>query len=155
MRLYDRSEIARPASAVWPYIITAEHFRQWNDKIIGLEAAGHFHLGHAFHTHYRMRGRDLRCWSKVTALEPERLLELHHGNCSGKGRQRDLAVVERITLEEKSGRTIVQKVITVRNHGIPWFLLPLIWLITRFGRPVGRDKLKELCEGTAGQAGSA
>jgi hypothetical protein len=147
MILRDVSKIDRPASVVWPYIATAELFRQWNDKIIDLEAAGPFQLGQTFHTHYRMSRRETRCWSKVTALEPERVLELHHGNCSGKGARRGLEAIERITLEEKDGRTVVRKEITVRNHGVPWLLRPFIWFVGRFGRPTGRDKLKELCEG--------
>jgi uncharacterized protein YndB with AHSA1/START domain len=146
MKLFDRSVIARPASAVWPFIVTAEHFRQWNDKIVDIEARGEFRLGQSFHTQYRMSGKEIRCWSKVAALEPGLLLELHHGNCSGKNAPRDLEVIERVKLEEKDGRTIVRKEITVRNHGVPWILRPLIWFVSRFGKPSGKDKLKELCE---------
>jgi uncharacterized protein YndB with AHSA1/START domain len=149
MKLHDRSEIDRPASAVWPYVVNAGHFQQWNDKIVAIEAVGQLQLGQTFHTQYRMSGREMRCWSKVTALEPGRLLELHHGNCSGQGTRHELEVVERVTLEEKEGRTIVCKEITVRNHGVPWTLRPLIWFITRFGKPAGKDRLKEVCEGGA------
>jgi hypothetical protein len=55
--------------------------------------------------------------------------------------------IERITLEEKDGRTIVTKDVTVRNSGVPWFVVQLIWFIGRFGKPVGKDKLMEICEG--------
>jgi hypothetical protein len=153
MKLYDRSEIDRPASVVWPFIVTAEHFRAWNDKIIDLEASGEFRAGQTFHTGYRMSKNEIRCWSKVTALEPERLLELHHGNCVGQGLKREIEVVERVRLEEKDGRTIVTKDVTVTNSGVPWFFVPLIWFVTRFGKPYGKDKLKELCEGRAGEKG--
>lgn len=149
MILRDRSVIDRPASAVWPFVATAEYFRQWNDKIVDIETAGEFHLGQAFHTRYRMSGKEMTCWSKVSALEPERLLELHHGNCEGRGARRELEVIERIILEEKADRTIVRKEITVSNHGVPWLLRPLIWFITRFGKPAGKDRLKELCEGSS------
>jgi len=146
MKLYDRSEIDRPAAHVWRFIVTPELFVQWNDKVVDTEAEGEFRLGQTFHTHYRMSGKEMRCWSKVTALEPGRLLELSHGNCSGKGMRRELEAVERVTVEEKDGRTVVRKEITVRNHGIPRLLLLLIWFITRFGQRVGKDKLKALCE---------
>jgi hypothetical protein len=149
MKLHDRSVIDRPASAVWPFIATAELFRRWNDKIIEIETTGPFHLGQTFHTRYRMSGKEMTCWSKVAALEPERLLELHHGNCAGRGARRDLEVIERISLEEEDGRSIVRKEVIVSNHGVPWFLRPLIWFVTRFGKPVGKDRLKELCEGRA------
>ena len=80
------------------------------------------------------------CWSQLTRLDRGRLLELRHGNCSGPGTRKAVEVVERITLEEKDGRTIVTKDVTVRNSSIPWF-------ISRFGKPVGKDKLKAMCEG--------
>jgi uncharacterized protein YndB with AHSA1/START domain len=147
MNIRERSTISAPAAQVWPYIVTAELFRVWNDKIIDIEAQGEFRGGQTFHTGYRMSKNEIRCWSKVTALEPERLLELHHGNCTGQGLKRDIEVIERITLEEKDGRTIVTKEVVIRNSEVPWFFIPLIWLITRFGKPVGKDKLKEMCEG--------
>ena len=146
MKLYDRSEIDRPATHVWRYVVTPELFLRWNDKIVALEAAGPFRLGQTFHTQYRMSGREMRCWSKVTVLEPGLILELHHGNCSGQGARRGIEAIERVTLEEKDGRTIVRKEIDVRNARIPLLLRPLIWFVSRFGRPKGPDKLKELCE---------
>jgi hypothetical protein len=147
MKLRDRSEIDRPASHVWRYVITPELFRQWNDKIIELDARGAFQLGQRFSTRYEMSRKQILCRSTVTALEESRLLELRHGNCSGSGIDREFEVIERITLEEINGRTTVTKDVIVGNSGMPWFLAPLIWFINRFGKPVGKDKLKEMCEG--------
>ncbi len=145
MKLFDRSDVARPASVVWPYVITAEHFRRWNDKIVDMEASGPFHIGQTFHTSYRMSGKEIHCWSTVTALEEDRLLELRHENCTGI--HRDSEITERITLAEKHGRTVVTKEVTIRNSGVPWFFAALIWFINRFGKPVQPNKLKALCEG--------
>jgi uncharacterized protein YndB with AHSA1/START domain len=147
MKLRDRSEIDRPIMHVWRYIVTPELFKLWNDKIIELDARGAFLRGQSFSTRYAMSRKQILCRSTVTALEEGRLLELHHGNCSGSGIRREIDVVERITLEENKGRTIVIKVVSIRNSGIPWFLVPLIWYINRFGKPAGKDKLKEMCEG--------
>jgi uncharacterized protein YndB with AHSA1/START domain len=147
MRIRERTEIDRPAAHVWHFIITPELFLRWNDKVVESEARGAFQLGQRFHTRYQMTGKQLQCWSAVTALEEGRLLELQHGNCSGKGVHGDIKVIERITLEEKHSRTIVIKDVHMMNHGIPWFIVPIIWFITRFGKPVGKNRLKELCEG--------
>ena len=147
MRFRERTEINRPVVHVWRFVITPELFLQWNDKVVEMEARGTFQLGQHFHTRYQMSGKQLQCWSALTAIEEGRLLELQHGNCSGKGVHGDIKVIERITLEEKHGRTIVIKDVHMMNHGIPWFVVPLIWFIRRFGKPVGRDKLKEMCEG--------
>lgn len=147
VKLRERTEIARLPADVWPFIVTAELFRQWNEKIVDIEATGQFRQGQSFITRYRMSGREMQCLSKVIALEPGLLLELRHGNCSGKGMRRELDVVERITLSEKRGRTIVKKEVDLRNSGLPWFMIPVLWFINRFGKPVGRNKLKDLCEG--------
>ena len=55
-----------------------------------------------------------------------------------------IEVVERITLEENGGRAFVTEDVTVRNFGVPWFVIQLIRFISRFGKLVGKDKLKEM-----------
>jgi hypothetical protein len=147
MVLKERTEIDRPASHVWRYIVTTELFQQWNDKVIELDARGAFQLDQRFSTRYEMSRRQVQCWSRVTALEEGRLLELRHGNCSGQGIHRDIEVTERITLKEKGGRTIVTKDVIIKNSGTPWVFVPLIWFINRLGKPVQPDKLKSMCEG--------
>jgi uncharacterized protein YndB with AHSA1/START domain len=146
MNLRERTAIDRPAALVWRYIVTPELFQQWNDKIVAMDARGAFQPGQRFSTQYEMRRKQLQCWSQVTRLEERRQLELRHGNCSGQGIRRDIEVIERITLEEKDGRTIVTKDVTIRNSGVPWFVVPLIWFINRFGKPAQPDKLKAMCE---------
>jgi hypothetical protein len=145
--LKERTEIGRPAAHVWRFIITSELFLQWNDKVVDMEARGEFQRDQRFHTRYEMNHKQLQCWSQVTKLEEGRLLELRHGNCSGQGIHRGIEVTERITLEEKGVRTIVRKDVIIRNSGIPWFVVPLIWFLNRFGKPVQPDKLKAMCEG--------
>jgi len=149
MKLRERSEIDRPASLVWRYISTPELFLQWNERIVEMEARGAFRTGQHFHTRYAWKQRELQCWSQITKLDEGRMLELRHGNCSGSGIRRAIEVVERITLEEKGGRTIVTKDVVIRNSGVHWFVVPLIWFINRFSKPVQLDKLKAMCEGGA------
>ena len=83
----------------------------------------------------RIRQRRL----SVTALEEGRPLEMRHGNCTGQGIRRDIEMIDRITLEETGGRTIVTKNVTIRNSVVPWFVVPLNWFINRFGEPVQLD----------------
>jgi hypothetical protein len=94
-----------------------------------------------------MSGKKIQCVSTVIAIEEGRLLEIRHSDCMGEKIHRDLEVTERITLEEAKGRTIVKKEVVIKNHGIPWLLMPLIWFVTRFGKPTGPDPLKMMCEG--------
>jgi hypothetical protein len=57
-----------------------------------------------------------------------------------------MEALERITLKERNGKTIVTKDVFIKNHGMPLILLPLIWFITRFGHPAEPDRLKVMCE---------
>lgn len=131
---------------MWPYVIRPEFFQEWNTKISSMDVTGEFRLGQPFTTHYLWKGRPLQCISRATEIQVGRVLELRHSQPAGPGIRPDLTVVERVTLEEARGRTTVTKVVTITNHGIPWFVLPLIWFITRLGKPVGPDPLKLLCE---------
>ena len=149
MRIRERTEIRRPAAEVWPYVIQPENFQKWNTKIASMDANGAFRLGQPFTTHYLWKGKPLQCVSRATDIVDGRVLELRHSAPAGPGIRSDLEVTERVTLEESKGRTIVTKMVTVRNHGIPWFLMPLIWFVTRLGKPVGPDPLKSLLEGGA------
>ena len=146
MNIRERTVIERPAAEVWPFIITPEHFIRWNDKVLSMEAEGSFRLNQPFVTHYRWGRRELQCQTLATAIEEGRMLELRHTNCIGSGIRRDMEVVERVTLQERSGRTTVTKDVIIKNHDVPWPIIPLIWCITRFGRPAGKDRLKEMCE---------
>jgi hypothetical protein len=80
-------------------------------------------------------------------IEEGRLLELRHLSPVGSGLNRDLEVIERFTLGDRGAVSIVIKDVYFKNHDLPWFLVPLVWFVTRFGKPVGKDRLKEMCEG--------
>ena len=111
-----------------------------------MEAKGKFILGQPFVTHYKMSGKEIQCLSTVTAIQEGRLLEIQHSNCIGNNINQELTVCERITLTETGGRTVVTKNIDIRNHDVPWILIPIIWFVTRFGKPAEPDKLKLICE---------
>ena len=146
MVLRDRSVISRPPSVVWPYIVTPELFQKWNDKVASIEARELFHLGQQFTTHYLWKGKTMQCLSVVTRLEEGRLLELRHTRMLGPSSRPDMVVIERVELKGSAGGSVVTKRITIRHHDFPWYLMPLIWFVTRFGKPTGEDLLKKLCE---------
>lgn len=149
MKIAERSLISAPPEKVWPFIVTPELFCKWNDKIVSMEARGVFVKGQQFSTCYRLTGRSAQCLSVVSELQAPGLLELRHSMVLSASGLTGASAAERITLEEKDGGTLVTKTATIERHGIPLWLLPLIWFLTRFGKPSGEDKLKKLCE--AGQ----
>ncbi len=152
MHIRERTVINRPAAEVWPYIITPEVFQTWNEKVSSMEAGGRFQLGQRFVTHYMWKKKQIQCQSVAVRIEEGRLLELQHTSPMGSGLNRDLEVIERFTLEERGAVSIVTKDVDFRHHDLPWFLVPLVWFVTRFGKPTGKDRLKEMCEG--GSAGT-
>ena len=93
-------------------------------------------------------GSSLAVWRtcSTTTASDVTVKYIRYGYCVGDKILSDLLVRERITLTPSGGRTIVVKDIEISNHGIPWFFLPLIWVLNRFGTSVGPDKLKQLCE---------
>ena len=149
MRISERTEIERPASKVWSYVIDPECFQKWNKNIISMEARDHFSLGQPFMTHYKLGKKQSQCISVVTAMTEGKLLELHHSNCTSPDGPTEMEVIERITLKERNGRTVVTKDVFIKNHGLPLILVPLIWFVTRFGHPKEPDRLKLMCESDA------
>jgi hypothetical protein len=146
MRIRERSMIDRPAAKVWPYVVRAEHFQKWNTKIASMDATGEFRLGQPFATHYQWNNKSIQCVTVATEIQDGRLLELCHSSLMGAGIRPDMDIHERITLREAGGRSLVTKVVTIKNHGIPWVFVPLVWFIANFGARVGPDPLKVLCE---------
>lgn len=147
MKLREETLVQRSPVEVWPWIVSPERFMQWNENVVSMETRDSFVLNQSFTTQYMLNGKPLQCLSTVTAIEEGRLLELKHDHCVGPKVRRDMVVVERITLEDKGNHVVVTKTVTVRNHDAPWILLPLIWFVTRFGKPTKPDRLKYLCEG--------
>jgi hypothetical protein len=146
MRISERTEIERPVMKVWSYVIKPEYFQKWNKNIVSMEARDKFTLGQPFATHYKLGKKESQCISVVTSMIEGSLLELRHSNCTDTNGPTEMEALERITLKERMGKTIVTKDVFIKNHGMPLILLPLIWFITRFGHPAEPDRLKVMCE---------
>ena len=146
MRIRQRTVIDRPAAQVWRHVIRPESFRRWNEKISALDAVGEFRVGQPFTTHYLWRGKPLQCASIATDIQAGRVLELRHTAPVGPGVPPNLEIRQRISLHPRGARTVVTRFVSIDNDGMPWFLRPLVWFVTRFGAPTGPDPLKVLCE---------
>jgi hypothetical protein len=151
MRIRQRTVIDRPAAQVWPHVIRPESFQRWNEKIRSLDARDEFRVGQPFTTHYLWHGKALQCASIPTEIQPERVLELRHSAVVGPGVPPNLEIRQRITLQPRGARTVVSKLISIENHGMPWYVQALVSFVTRFGAPVGPDPLKVLCEADASE----
>ena len=111
-----------------------------------MDASGEFRLREPFTTRYHWNKKHLQCTSVVTEIQQAKLLELRHSSPVAPGAKPDLEICERITLEQIGNRTNVTKRVLIKNHGIPWLVMPMIWLINRFGKPAEVHPLKLMCE---------
>ena len=146
MRMVFKIDIDRPASTVWKYVNDPESFQEWNDKIESMDVRGEFRVGEPFKTSYKWRDTVTQCLSVVTQLSDERLLELRHSDFIGVDVDPHMVAIERIVLNEGKGRTRVTKILSVKNHGVPLIFVPLLWFVSRFGKPKDPDPLKLMCE---------
>lgn len=146
MRMVFRTQIDRPASAVWRNVIKPESFQKWNDKIESMAARDEFRLGEPFVTRYNWRGKQTQCMSVAINISEGRMLELHHSDFLGNGVDPRMEALERIVLEERGGRTMVTRVLSIKHHGVPIILAPILWFVSRFGKSKDPDPLKLMCE---------
>src|SRR5436190_17452857 len=145
MRLMRRREIRRQAMTVWGYVIRPERFQKWNRKIAGMEAYGEFRLGQPFATRYKWKGQQIQCVSVATSIIVGSLLELRHSSFVGDNVNPEMEVIERITLIERRGRTVVTKELSIK-HGIPLIWAQIFWLIVSFGCMAESDAFYSICE---------
>lgn len=84
--------------------------------------------------------------SVVTSIVPGRVIEICHSNFVGPKVNPAMEAVEQIELKERRDKTLVVRRIAVKNHGVPFVFIPLLWFVSRFGHPTEPDPLKLLCE---------
>jgi hypothetical protein len=111
-----------------------------------MEVRDEFRPGEPFMTNYKWRDKLTQCMSVVTTIENERVLELRHFDFVGVDVNPAMVAVERIVLEERKGGTLVTKVLSIKNHGVPLIFAPILWFVSRFGKPKDPDPLKLMCE---------
>jgi hypothetical protein len=127
-------------------VIKPEKFMLWNKKIKGMSVTGQFTVNQFFATVYNWHGRQSQCKSIATRIIDGEMLELRHSDFLGKNMPHELVVLERITLQENKEVTVVTKDVFMKNHGLPFFLVPVFWFVNRFGWSPEPDHLQLLCE---------
>ena len=147
MILTDRSTILLPAEKVWPFLVTPAHFVTWSHNLVSVDAREPFTLGRPFSAVFKWNDKPIQFLVTPTIVEPNRRLELRFDNAVGEDVRPDLRMVESIELQELFGRTVVTKRLALTHHGIAWYWVVVMTLITALGHRVGPDRLKDLCEG--------
>lgn len=143
MKLVDAIEIDAAVTDVWPLVADPARHPQWNEKAraVTRDRSGPVSLGEQFEMTYAMSGRENISRVEVTDLQPSERAEFSHTIDDGRRVQR---VVERYELQSQRDGTQLTQTVDMSGAGIPWLLKPLVWLITRIGKPQGETVLERL-----------
>ena len=142
---------------VWPYVADPGLIPFWNEKLVKVTRSIHgtVQTGEVFEARYRMSRSGGVSRVMVTRCQPMELVEYHHAVTSF-GKQAE--VVERYELTPHASGCRVRQTIELGPGTIPWWAVPIVWLLARFGRPRGMsamEKLAELAEREAARSGAS
>ena len=140
MLIKDQIDIDAPPDQVWPFLIDPVLQAAWNPKIISIDRPhdGPVRPGDTYVMHARLS--DKQSTSRVEVVDvitPQKLVYQHHMTEAGSG----FVVTETYTLSEKGRGTRVRHTIDLSQTPIPLLLRPVIWLVMKFGKPVGEPQL--------------
>ena len=135
--------IDAPPEQVWLFVADPVMESAWNPKIVAIDrdAEGPVHAGERFEMEFLMSGRGSRCEAEAIQASPPSLLLYRYRMLDERHEGR---VDIRYTLEPRGDGTLLVQSIDMSRMGIPWPVRALVWVVTRFGTPVGKPYLEEL-----------
>ena len=152
MQIKEKIWIQAAPEAVWPWVESPLKRQQWNPKLKNV--ADYDHASPAIGTRYRMdyvlNGKVRTCHGEVIEFSPPHQLCVR---VTPHDASHQFNAVEEYRLHSNGGGTIFQQNVTVADHRLNVFWRALIWIILRYGKPVGEShlaRLKQLVEGAPG-----
>ena len=145
MKLVNSIFIHRPAKTVWAFLEKPENMLLWNPKVKHVSPSSFSapQQGYRYAITYQLHenSRATEFMAEFVHYEPySKLVIRHTENTSARNR-----VIEEIyELSERDGGTFLTQTINIENSGINIFFRILIWMIQRWGKPVGKPYLADL-----------
>ena len=151
MKLVNSIFINRPAGTVWAFLENPVNMLLWNPKVKHVSPSSFSgpQQGYRYAITYQMheRARASEFLAEFVHFEPLSKLVIRHTG----GHSPHLRVIEEIyELSEREGGTFLTQSIHIENSGINIFLRFLIWMIQRWGKPMGKPylgTLRDIIEG--------
>lgn len=143
MRLVESILIAARPSQVWPLLAEPQSYRQWNKKVVKVEAPeGALHIGSRFRIATRLGNKDRKADVEVVDfLEPTKLGLLYHYKSPASAQ---VVLVTYELIQDTHDRTLLRQAVDLQDSGIPKLWQLVLWLLHRFGVSVEAGPLQRL-----------
>lgn len=146
MKLENSIFIKRPPGAVWAFLENPENMPLWNPNVkhVSPSCFSNPQQGYRYAITYQMGGNAAASefQAEFVHFEPVSKLVIRH--TEGLSSHQNRVIEETYELAERDGGTFLTQTIRVENSGINIFLRLLIWVIQKWGKPVGKPYLGTL-----------
>lgn len=146
MHIRERIVIHASPEKIWAVLSDIQRLPEWNKKAHSVRSTDlQSGVGLRWRVDYRMKKKQSIYDLTVARQSPPHHLHLEIKEASVMGADRKpVEVTEIFELVPQGENTLVKHEVTVREDNIPWFFRPLVWLVMRFGKPVGGGPLEHL-----------
>jgi len=145
MKLVNSIFINCPAGIVWAFLENPGNMPLWNPKVkcVSPSSFSRPQQGYRYAITYQMHenSRASEFQAEFVHFEPSAKLFIR---LTGGLSPRDSVISESYELTERDGGTFLKQTINIENSGINIFFRLLIWIIQRWGKPVGKPYLGTL-----------
>ena len=145
LKKHDSAVVRASPERIWPYISDPDLISFWNGKLVKVNCthSDSVTVGETFEAQYQMSRSGGESKVEVTRCEPPLLVEYHHRIFS---RGKSCEVTESYEIRPKGDESIVCQTINLGWGAIPWWAVPLVWLISLFGKPHGKTNMEVLAD---------
>lgn len=154
MRVREDAIAKVPAERAWSILADPGLHSLWNPRITRTTRMGFgpWGVGSRYRVQYDLGRGAVEFDAEIAEFRPPSLLvaRLEERARPSGAEVRRRWVEERYELRPAGAHTYVLHEVVVHHSGVPWPLRALVWLIMRFGEPVGQtymEKFAELAEG--------
>ena len=145
MKFVDSVFINRPAATVWAFLENPENMPLWNPKVKRVSPSSFTTIqqGYRYAITYQMneRAKASEFLAEFVHFEPPTMLVIRH---TGGPDSQHRVIEEIYELLERDGGIFLTQTIHIENSGINIFLRFLVWMVQRWGKPVGKRYLETL-----------
>lgn len=147
MKQHSYIDIADTPEVIWPVVADAEWLAGWNEKIVSVKALGSSRPALAANYEFTFQmsksSATTVCEATLSQFKPHELVEWTY---FGTYKQKHWQVVDRFRLKVRGNQTRLYRDLDISQAPLPTWIRPLVWLVFKFGRPVGQTNLQRIKE---------
>jgi len=144
MKQKESIKIFATQEQFWSFIEDPNNLPLWNPKVRKVTAMNSsHHLGYSFGIMYELSGKAMEYRAEMTRFEPPTHLTF---TFTGGSFPSENFVNEEFTITPHGDHCMLHRTIDFSNANIPLWAKILMWIIFRFGSPMGKTYLETLKE---------